>query len=118
VESLVLALLGGVGGVLAGAVFLKALVAWLPAGIPRIGEATVDARVLLFTFAAAALTGVLFGLAPAVQLARQAPAAVLRNDARTSTGRAPLRAILVVGELAIALVLLAGAGLLVRSFVL
>ena len=118
VESLVLALLGGAGGVLAGAVFLKALVAWLPAGIPRIDEASVDARVLLFTFLAAVITGVFFGLAPAVQLARRAPASVLRNDARTSTGRAPLRAILVVGELAIALVLLAGAGLLIRSFIL
>ena len=118
VESVVLALIGGAGGLLAGAAFLEALVAWLPAGIPRIEQASVDARVLLFTFAAALVTGVFFGLAPAVQLARRAPAAVLRNDARTSTGRAPLRAILVAGELAIALVLLAGAGLLIRSFIL
>ena len=118
VESVVLALVGGVGGVLAGMVFLKALVAWLPAGIPRIDEASVDARVLLFTFAAAVITGIFFGLAPAVQLARRAPASVLRTDARTSTARAPLRAILVAGELAVALVLLAGAGLLIRSFML
>ena len=118
VESVVLALIGGAGGVLAGSVFLNALVAWLPAGIPRLAEASVDSRVLLFTFAAAAVTGVFFGLAPAVQLARRAPVSVLRNDTRTSTGRAPLRAVLVVAELAIALVLLVGAGLLVRSFVL
>jgi putative ABC transport system permease protein len=118
VESVVLSLIGGAGGVLAGTAFLKALVTWLPAGIPRIGEATVDLRVLLFTFAASAVTGIFFGLAPALQLARRAPSAVLRNDVRTSTGRAPLRAILVAGELAIALVLLAGAGLLIRSFVL
>jgi putative ABC transport system permease protein len=118
VESVVLAVIGGAGGVLAGTAFLRALVAWLPAGIPRIGEAAVDLRVLLFTFAASAVTGIFFGLAPALQLARRAPSAVLRNDVRTSTGRAPLRAILVAGELAIALVLLAGAGLLVRSFVL
>jgi hypothetical protein len=118
VESVVLALLGGAGGVLAGTVFLRALVAWLPAGIPRIEEASVDVSVLLYTFAAAAVTGVFFGLAPALQLARRAPASVLRDDVRTSTGRAPLRAILVVFELAIALVLLAGAGLLFRSFVL
>jgi putative ABC transport system permease protein len=118
VESVVLALIGGAGGVLAGAGFLKALVAWLPAGIPRVDEATVDTRVLIFTFAAAAATGILFGLAPALQLARRSPASVLRNDARTSSGRAPLRAMLVAGELAVALVLLAGAGLLIRSFML
>src|SRR6185503_1270770 len=69
------------------------------------------------TFAAAAITGVVFGLAPALQLARSTPAAVLRDDVRTSTGRAPLRAILVAAELAVALVLLAGAGLLIRSFI-
>jgi putative ABC transport system permease protein len=118
VESVVLALVGGAGGILAGTVFLNALVAWLPAGIPRITEAAVDGRVLFFTFAASAITGVFFGLAPALQLARRSPAVVLRDDARTSTGRAPLRTILVVAELAIALVLLAGAGLLFRSFLM
>jgi putative ABC transport system permease protein len=74
--------------------------------------------VLALTFAASAVTGILFGLAPALQLSKRTPASVLRDDARTSSGRAPLRAILVAGELAIALVLLAGAGLLIRSFVL
>jgi putative ABC transport system permease protein len=118
VESVVLALLGGLAGLVAGKFFLDALVAWLPAGIPRIAEATVDGRVMFFTFVVATLTGIFFGLAPAVQLARSAPAAVLRTDARTSTGRSSLRAVLVVAELAIALVLLAGAGLLIRSFVL
>jgi putative ABC transport system permease protein len=118
VESVMLALIGGAAGVLAGRVFLDALVAWLPAGIPRINEASVDGRVLLYTFATAAVTGIFFGLAPALQLARRAPASVLRDDARTSTGRSRLRATLVVAELAIALVLLAGAGLLIRSFVL
>ena len=118
VESLVLGLIGGLGGVLLGKLFLDALLAWLPAGIPRIAEATVDGRVLFFTFATALVTGIFFGLAPALQLARRQPASVLRDDARTATGRAPLRAMLVVAELAVALVLLAGAGLLIRSFVL
>jgi putative ABC transport system permease protein len=118
IESVMLALIGGAAGVIVGKVFLQALVAWLPAGIPRIEQAAVDARVLAFTFAAATVTGLFFGLAPALQLSRRAPASILRNDARTSTGRAPLRAMLVVAELAIALVLLAGAGLLIRSFVL
>ena len=117
-ESVVLGLAGGLGGLAIGKVFLEALVAWLPAGIPRIAEASIDSRVLLLTLAVSALTGVFFGLAPALQLARRAPAAVLRDASRTSTGRAPLRAILVAAELALALVLLAGAGLLIRSFVL
>ena len=118
VESAVLAILGGAAGVAVGGGFLNALVAWLPPGIPRLSEASVDWTVLTFTLVTAAMTGLFFGLAPALQLARRPAAAVLRDDARTSTGRAPLRAMLVVGELAVALVLLAGAGLLVRSFVL
>ena len=118
VESLVLAFIGGAAGILVGTVFLGALVKWLPAGIPRIDEASVDARVLLFTFGATVVTGVCFGLGPALQLARRRPMSALRDDARTSSGRAPLRAVLVVSELAMALVLLAGAGLLIRSFVL
>jgi len=118
VESLLLALLGGVVGMLVGKLFLTALVAWLPAGIPRIEQASVDMRVLAFTLVTAAMTGLFFGLAPALQLSRRAPAMVLREDVRTSSGRAPLRALLVVGELAVALVLLTGAGLLIRSFVL
>ena len=115
-ESVLLGVAGGILGIAIGTLFLAALVAWLPAGIPRIAEASIDVRVLLFTLATAMATGVLFGLAPALQLSRRGPAAVLRDDARTSTGRAPLRAILVVAELALALVLLAGAGLLIRSF--
>jgi putative ABC transport system permease protein len=118
VESVVLAMIGGAAGLVTGKFFLDALVAWLPAGIPRLAEATVDARVMLFTFLIASLTGVFFGLAPALQLAGRAPAAVLRTNTRTASGRAPLRALLVVAELAVALVLLAGAGLLLRSFVL
>lgn len=117
-ESVVLALLGGALGVAVGAGFLRGLVAWLPAGIPRIDEAAIDGRVLLVTFAAAAVTGLFFGLAPALQLSRRPPAMVLREDARTASSRSPLRAFLVAGELAVALVLLAGAGLLIRSFMM
>jgi predicted permease len=117
-ESVVLGMAGGLAGIAIGKVFLDALVAWLPAGIPRLAEVSIDARVLLLTLAASVVTGLFFGLAPALQLARKGPASVLRNDARTSTGRAPLRTILVAAELALALVLLAGAGLLIRSFVL
>jgi len=118
VESLVLAAAGGAAGVLTGGLLLDALVAWLPAGIPRIESAAVDGRVLFFTFGAATAAGILFGLGPALQLAAREPAAVLRDNTRGATVRSPLRSALVVTELAIALVLLAAAGLLVRSFVL
>jgi predicted permease len=117
VESMVLGVAGGTVGIVIGKVFLDALVAWLPAGIPRIADVSIDMRVLLLTMTVSAATGLFFGLAPALQLARKAPSAVLRDDARTSTRRGPLRAILVVAELALALMLLAGAGLLIRSFV-
>jgi putative ABC transport system permease protein len=116
-ESVVLGIAGGIAGVAIGTVFLDALVAWLPAGIPRITEASIDVRVLLVTLGVSAVTGIFFGLAPALQLARRGPATALRDDARTSTGRGQLRAVLVAAELALALVLLAGAGLLIRSFV-
>ncbi|HET7697346.1 MAG TPA: ABC transporter permease [Vicinamibacterales bacterium] len=118
VESLVLGLAGGAAGIAIGSVFLDALVAWLPAGIPRIAEASIDLRVLLFTVVVSVATGLVFGITPAVQLARKAPASALREDPRTATGRGPLRAVLVAAELALALVLLAGAGLLIRSFAL
>ena len=118
VESIVLALLGGIAGVLTGTLFLDALVAWLPPGIPRLAEVAVDVRVMLVTFVVAAVTGIFFGLAPALQLAARPTASILRDSARTATGGSSLRSALVVVEVALALVLLAGAGLLVRSFIL
>jgi putative ABC transport system permease protein len=117
VESAVLALLGGAAGLAVGRLFIDGLIAWLPAGIPRLAEVAIDARVLLFGLAASLATGVVFGVAPAVQLAREAPATVLRETTRTASTRSALRSTLMIGELAIALVLLAGAGLLIRSFV-
>jgi predicted permease len=91
-------------------------VAWLPAGIPRITDVAVDGRVLLFTLAASIATGILFGLAPAAQALRPAALTALRDDPRTATGRSRMRAVLVAAETALAVVLLAGAGLLIRSF--
>jgi putative ABC transport system permease protein len=117
VESLVLALIGGLAGVLTSSFFLDALVAWLPAGIPRIASATIDGRVMLFTTTVSALTGIAFGLVPAVQATRGDASTLIRGDTRTSTSRSALRSALVVAEVAIAVLLLAGAGLLIRSFV-
>jgi putative ABC transport system permease protein len=119
-ESMLLALVGGVLGVGLSWAATRALVTWgagqLPQGIP-IG---VDVRVLFFTLIISILAGVLFGTAPAMQLARLDPNASLRDEGRgISTGhtRAQMKNLLVVGQVALSLLLLVGAGLLLRSFV-
>jgi putative ABC transport system permease protein len=119
VESLVLALLGGAAGVGVAAWGVRLVVAAAAGSVPRAAEVTVDGRVLLFTFAVAALAGVLFGLAPALHTARGDLHAGLKEGGRggSSGVRARrVRAGLVVAEVALSMVLLAGAGLLLRSF--
>jgi putative ABC transport system permease protein len=118
-ESLLLALLGGALGVLIAAGGLEALLALAPDTLPRAANIAVDGRALAFAFALALLTGVGFGIVPAVQATRTQLHEALKQGARgASEGarRRRLRGALVVAELAIALWLLAGAGLLVRSF--
>jgi predicted permease len=121
-ESLVLALAGGGMGLLVGSWTAHALSAVLASafqGIPRIEATHTDSAVLVFTLALSLTTGLLFGLFPA--FATRAPdlGGALRESSRTSTGdRAPrLRSALVIVETALALVLLAGAGVLLRTFV-
>jgi len=118
-ESALLGLLGGVFGLVVAASGLHALVGLSPADIPRIDQVAIDTRVLAFTFAVSLLAGLLFGLAPALQLRRPDVAALLRETAMGAVGHARSRhwhALLVVGEVAVAMVLLAGAGLMLRSF--
>jgi putative ABC transport system permease protein len=117
-ESLVLALLGGVAGVGLAAWALKLLVSSGPQGIPRLSEIGLDGVALVFALGVALATGVLFGLAPALQTSRTDLAAAIREGTRGSKGRGGTRArsVLVVVETALAVVLLAGAGLLIRSF--
>ena len=115
-ESLVLGVGGGIVGLVTGYFFLEALLAWLPDGTPRLTEVSMNLPVLAFTTSIAIVSSVFFGLAPALQLARNAPASELKNTASSTTLRSRLRPALVVAEVAIALVLLAGAGLLLRSF--
>ena len=89
-----------------------------PEGIPRLNEVRVNGVVILFTIATAAITGVLFGLVPALSATRGV-AASLKESGRgavTNRGGARVRGVLVVAELALAVMLLAGAGLLMRSF--
>jgi predicted permease len=116
-ESLVLAVVGGGAGLLLATLTLDALLALRPAGVPRLAEVRIDGAVAAFATGLSLLTGVLFGCFPAWQAARRTTAQSLREGGRGTVGRGSrLRAGLVVGQTALAMVLLAGAGLLVRSF--
>ena len=117
VESVLIALSGGALGALLAWFGTRALVALQPDGLPRLGEIGVDPRVFAFTLAVALLTGVVFGLYPAWAAAR-AGGAQPGASRGASAGRAQqkMRSAFVVAQLALALVLLVGAGLLVRTF--
>jgi len=118
-ESVLLALAGAALGVLIASWAVGAVVAFGPTGLPRLDEVSVDGRVLLFAAAVALATGILFGLAPAIQTARSNSGQSLRDGPRGSSrgGAQRTRNGLVVLEMALAVVLLIGAGLLMRSFV-
>ncbi|MGH9970960.1 MAG: ABC transporter permease [Pyrinomonadaceae bacterium] len=119
-ESLLLALLGGVGGLLLGSWGVRLILAFNSAKIPRIESVNVDARVMLFALAVSVLTAIIFGLIPATQFSRPNLQSTLKEGERGAVGGSTgywVRNSLVVAEVAVALVLLTGAGLLVRSFV-
>jgi predicted permease len=119
-ESLLLALAGGAAGAALAVGGTRALVAMLPAGFPRAASIALDGTVFAFTLAVSLGTGLLFGLAPALQAARFDVQHGLREGGRGTTGsgrQARLRSVLVAGEVALASVLLIGAGLMLRSFV-
>jgi putative ABC transport system permease protein len=117
IESVVLALVGGAAGVLLAFWGVEGLVALSPAGTPRIDEVAVDGRIFGFALLLSAATGVLFGLVPALHLSRPDLARTLREGGPRASGvRRRVRNALVVSEMAIALTLLAGAGLLMKSF--
>jgi putative ABC transport system permease protein len=116
-ESVLLAASGAALGILLAFLGTSFIASQLPFGIPRLQEANVDARVLVFTVAVSLLTGLLFGLAPALQASRPNLTESLKEGERGSSGRRQwLRSVLVVGEVALTLTLLVGAGLLVQSF--
>jgi len=120
-ESLLLALIGGVIGLLLAVWALELIVKFGPENVPRLGEVSLDPRALGFTLLVTLLTGVLFGIAPALQSARVSLTETLNESGRASGagGRegARLRGALVIMETALAVVLLLGAGLLINSFV-
>jgi putative ABC transport system permease protein len=117
-ESALLALLGGALGLALAYGGMRALVAISPATTPRLSEVGIDPWVVAFNFAVALATGIIFGLVPALQASRTDLSETLKEGGRTSAGSARhrLRSLLVIAEMAIALVLLIGAGLIIRSF--
>jgi len=118
-ESLLLSLTGGLFGLGLAAIALRVGVSLLPETLPRIQEIRLDGRVVLFAIVISVLTGIVCGLAPAFAALRTSVNQALKGGGRTGTvggGHVWLRTALVAGEIAIALVLLAASGLLLRSF--
>ena len=120
VESVVLSACGGMLGVALSSLLLKSILDFVPKDLPRLNQVTIDGRVLLFAAAVSIVTGVLFGVLPAWRMSRLDPSLALREGTRTMTtgrGQHRMHGALVIAETAIGLVLLVGAGLLIRSFV-
>jgi len=118
-ESLVLSVSGGVLGLALAASVLRVGVSWLPETLPRINEIGLDWKVASFAIILGVLTGIVCGLAPAFAALRTSVNETLKEGGRTGSaggGHARLRSALVVGEIAIALMLLVASGLLLRSF--
>jgi predicted permease len=111
-ESLVLGVLGGLAGCWIAQILLRLFVSIAPEGIPRLEQATIDVRVLLFALGVSLVSGVLFGLASAL---RPPAPELLSGKENRATSRGMLRQVLVTVQIAVSLILLAGAGLLLRS---
>jgi putative ABC transport system permease protein len=118
-ESVLLSVIGGALGLLAAFGGIKLLVALNPPNIPRLSEVNLDGRVLAFTFLVAIFTGLVFGLAPALEASKPNLNESLKEGARGSTGglrRQRIRSLLVVSEMALTVLLLIAAGLMLKSF--
>jgi predicted permease len=119
VEGAAIAFLGALGGAAVAAIAMPALTAMVVEQVPGSAAASIDSTVLAFTATVALLTGLVFGLVPALSVVRHAPSAGLKDDGtRASAGRRSraVRAVLVVAEIALAVMLLVGSGLLIKSF--
>jgi len=119
-ESLMLSALGAVIGGAIASWAVDAIVAFGPRGLPRLDEVSVDSRVLGFSVIVALVTGLAFGLVPSLHSVKSELGQMLKENGRGSSGRRAAqrtRSALVIGEMALAVVLLIGAGLLIRSFV-
>lgn len=123
-ESVLLSVTGGILGFVLGFIGVRALLSLSPGDIPRVGEngagVGIDWRVLLFTAAVSVLTGIFFGLIPAFSISRREVVSALKENTARSGGslrQNKTRSVLVVSETALALVLLIGAGLLIRTLI-
>ena len=115
-ESLLLAAIGGALGIVIAEAGVRTLIALSPPGLPRVASIGMDSSVLAFTIGVTTLVGLVLGLFPALQAARHGLQAGLQQTSVRVAGRhRPMRSALVVAEVAIAFVLLVGAGLLLRS---
>jgi putative ABC transport system permease protein len=118
-ESVLLSVVGGAFGLALAYGEIKLLLSLNPANIPRLSDIVIDGRVLAFTFLIAILTGIIFGLAPALQASKTELNETLKEGARGSTGginRQRVRSLLVISEVALTVLLLIGAGLMLKSF--
>ena len=115
-EAVLLALAGGTFGLLVAYWGVEGLLAIAPNSIPRIADVRIDWRVAAFGFGASAIVGVLFGIVPALQSTRPQVVDALKDGGRTGTARVATQKLLVVAEVALALILLIGAGLMLTSF--
>jgi predicted permease len=120
VESVILSSCGGIAGVALAFALLQSLIRFMPAGVPRIEQAHIDGTALVFALAATLVTGMLCGVLPAWKMSQLEPLRALRDGSRNVSGGRKQHRLhngLVVAQTAIGLVLLVGAGLLIRSFI-
>jgi putative ABC transport system permease protein len=115
-ESVALALAGGAFGLIVASWTLQLLINLAPENLPRLADISLDWRVAAFAFAATIVVGVLFGLTPALQASRPELNTDLKEGGRSGTARTGVRNVMVVAQVALALVLLIGAGLMLTSF--
>jgi len=117
-ESIMLGLVGGALGLAVAVAGVRGLLLLVPAGMPRIAEVAIDLRVLAFTMVTALVTSLVFGLAPALRASRPTLQTVLgaTRSAAGTLARRRLSEVLVIGEIALGVILVAGAGLLIKSF--
>src|SRR5438270_11185777 len=117
-ESILLSAIGGIAGLVLSSWLTDLLMSMLPEGAPRLEQVGIDYRVLTFALGVSALTGILFGIVPALQASKLDVTSALKEGGRSGEGhrRTSARSLLLIGEVALSLMLLVGAGLLIQSF--